>query len=233
MARDLNYLRVMDGLHLDSPNVLDDHLAQRESSLVEQARDFVRRYGAQSPKVEMTVMQARVVVQRLKALYSRVAAIEELELGLAQAKEKIHRITPLSVSVPENDDDEVLALPSRQELPHPDYRRSRRIETLATATVTNETVNATGVVLNVSEHGVFIATLATLAPASQILVQFALSTRHRVSAEGIVRWVRPWNEKLPDVLPGVGIEILPDELEAKEALSKFVEGISGVESPPD
>ncbi|MEO1170447.1 MAG: PilZ domain-containing protein, partial [Myxococcota bacterium] len=169
---------------------------------------------------------------RLQSLYSRVAAIEELELGLAQAKRKLNDISPLTLSVPHNDDDEAVALPSTRELPRRECRRSQRIETLATASVSTELNNANGVVLNISHHGVFIATLAPLEPASRTLIQFALSTRHQVTAEGIVRWVRPWNEKYPDVLPGVGIEILPDELEAKDVLADFIRSVSDAESPP-
>lgn len=60
----------------------------------------------------------------------------------------------------------------------------------------------TGLSLDVSTGGVFVATYQPLAEGTKVLLHFVLPDGHAVSAEGVVRWTRRGNEEAP---PGMGV----------------------------
>lgn len=117
----------------------------------------------------------------------------------------------------------LLALPSQDELaPRVEQRAHRRVDAEGPVRLSTDEGEGEGRVRNVSAYGAFIATPFSLKPGASVTVDLVLGGHHRVFGRATVRWVRPWNEKNPDVDAGVGIEFASAETEALKMLADFV-----------
>ena len=63
----------------------------------------------------------------------------------------------------------------------------------------------TGFSTNISEGGLFVATVNVLPPGTPVDVSFTLPAGRRLTVKGEVRWTREVNDRTPDVFPGVGV----------------------------
>jgi uncharacterized protein (TIGR02266 family) len=63
----------------------------------------------------------------------------------------------------------------------------------------------TGFSTNISEGGLFVATVNVLPPGTPVDVTFTLPAGRRLTVKGEVRWTREVNDRTPDVFPGVGV----------------------------
>ncbi|MBL6975242.1 MAG: TIGR02266 family protein [Deltaproteobacteria bacterium] len=83
----------------------------------------------------------------------------------------------------------------------------------------------TGFIRNISEGGLFVATHDPLDVGSEVTIKFTVPTMEgEVTAHSIVRWVRPYDERMPDAIPGMGVQfvtLLPDT--ATEAINRFIQ----------
>lgn len=75
---------------------------------------------------------------------------------------------------------------------------------------------------NISEGGLFIATVATAPIGTEVDVSFSLPSGEQVACRGVVRWVREINDKLPDSFPGVGVQFVDLDSRSLEAIRRFV-----------
>lgn len=204
-------------------------VAQRELALFEEAASVTERYSAPELEGDLAPIHARAVNHRLDALYARLVAVEELERELMRASAR-SRNAPSDLPAPAARDGKrldhvvpLLELPACEDLDKgPRTRRHRRVETMVTALLAHDSSIARGVVLNVSPFGAFIASSEPLEAGSTLKVSFSLSLERRISGRSVVRWVRPWHELQPDVLPGIGIEFLATSTGATEELTAFV-----------
>ncbi len=118
-------------------------------------------------------------------------------------------------------------VPEGEDSPDVERRASPRINIEADIGFQSDTNFFMGFTEDISEGGLFIATYDTRNIGSVLSINFTLPDGHLVSAEGIVRWVREYNEVTPDIMPGMGIQFdnLPDE--DKESIHRFT-----AERPP-
>jgi uncharacterized protein (TIGR02266 family) len=63
----------------------------------------------------------------------------------------------------------------------------------------------TGFSTNISEGGLFVATVNVLPPGTPVDVTFSLPSGSRLTVKGEVRWTREVNDRTPEVFPGVGV----------------------------
>ena len=63
----------------------------------------------------------------------------------------------------------------------------------------------TGFSTNISEGGLFVATVNVLPTGTPVDVTFTLPAGARLTVKGEVRWTREINDRTPDVFPGVGV----------------------------
>jgi uncharacterized protein (TIGR02266 family) len=63
----------------------------------------------------------------------------------------------------------------------------------------------TGFSTNISEGGLFIATVNVLPAGTPVDVTFSLPAGARLTVKGEVRWTREVNDRTPEVFPGVGV----------------------------
>ncbi|MBK7859468.1 MAG: PilZ domain-containing protein [Archangiaceae bacterium] len=79
----------------------------------------------------------------------------------------------------------------------------------------------TGFTNDVSEGGLFVATVNLLPLGTQIDLSFSLPNGPKVEGKGEVRWVREFDEKYPDTFPGMGIKFLDIPLPSVAAIHAF------------
>ncbi len=80
----------------------------------------------------------------------------------------------------------------------------------------------TGFSTNLSEGGVFVATVNLLPVGTPVDLTLTLPGKTRIAVKGEVRWTREIDDRVPEVFPGVGVRFLDLGPEASEALHRFV-----------
>ena len=80
----------------------------------------------------------------------------------------------------------------------------------------------TGFSTNLSEGGVFVATVNLLPVGTPVDLTFTLPGNTRITVKGEVRWTREIDDRVPDVFPGVGVRFVELGLDAAQALHRFV-----------
>ena len=81
----------------------------------------------------------------------------------------------------------------------------------------------TGFSTNISEGGLFVATVNVLPPGTPVDVTFTLPAGSRLTVKGEVRWTREVNDRTPDVFPGVGVRFTDVDPAVVSAIKKFVQ----------
>ena len=79
-----------------------------------------------------------------------------------------------------------------------------------------------GFSMDISNGGVFIATVKLVAIGTPMDLFFRLPTGESIEAQGVVRWVREVDDKRPEMMPGLGVQFVELSSEAKTAVEGFV-----------
>lgn len=75
---------------------------------------------------------------------------------------------------------------------------------------------------NLSEGGLFIATVSTPPKGTLVELTFTLPGGVPIKAQGVVRWTREVNDALPEMMPGAGVEFVDLGPEVAASISEFV-----------
>ncbi|MEW5741563.1 MAG: TIGR02266 family protein [Myxococcota bacterium] len=75
---------------------------------------------------------------------------------------------------------------------------------------------------NISDGGLFVATVKHVPIGTHIDLNFSLPSGERIQAQGVVRWVREVNDKDPDSMPGIGVQFTRLDESAQAAIERFV-----------
>ena len=75
---------------------------------------------------------------------------------------------------------------------------------------------------NISDGGLFIATVNLVPLGTEVDLAFSLPSGDRIEAHGVVRWVRDVNDTLPDAFPGIGVQFSGLNPEAQDAIHQFL-----------
>lgn len=166
-------------------------------------------------------------LQELSVLRGRHYELEEVSEAIARTLALLYPVLQLSLrqrrgriqagALSDSDAEELRALAAFPRAPAPTgqfrrpsiapvgERRSRG-DTRAFIEVeiglTSESHFYTGLSLDLSTGGVFVATYEPARPGSAVSLYFVLPDGHVVNAEGVVRWTR---EGAPDTPPGMGV----------------------------
>jgi len=103
----------------------------------------------------------------------------------------------------------------------PEIRQYRRVDLHVEITLESESNFYAGVSNNVSEGGVFVATLAAPPVGSKVTLSLGLPGAGCFALAGVVRWVRE-DEVCHGTLPGCGIQWLELPSDARIAIEHFV-----------
>ena len=79
----------------------------------------------------------------------------------------------------------------------------------------------TGLTMNISEGGVFVATHVCLEPGTLVGVHLELPNQQRIMTIGEVRWSRTYTGD-DDIPPGLGLKFIGLDLKSLAAIRKFV-----------
>jgi uncharacterized protein (TIGR02266 family) len=80
----------------------------------------------------------------------------------------------------------------------------------------------TGFTEDISEGGLFLATFDCRPIGSVLFINFTLPNGELVSAEGIVRWIREFNQSTPDTTPGMGVQFTSLAEGHRAAINRFL-----------
>jgi len=80
----------------------------------------------------------------------------------------------------------------------------------------------TGFATDISQGGIFIATVDGPPMGREVDLQFSLPEGRKLHILGTVRWVRVANDRTPDIFPGVGVQFLYLPAESAAAIRRFV-----------
>jgi len=81
----------------------------------------------------------------------------------------------------------------------------------------------TGFSTNISEGGLFVATVNVLPPGTPVDVTFTLPAGGRLTVKGEVRWTREVNDRTPEVFPGVGVHFTDVDPAVVSQIKTFVQ----------
>jgi len=101
-------------------------------------------------------------------------------------------------------------------------RSSSRIPVQTQVDLSSDSNVFTGFSTNLSEGGVFVATVNLLPVGTAVDLTFSLPGKVRITVQGEVRWTREVDDRAPDVFPGVGVRFVDLSPEAAQALHRFV-----------
>jgi uncharacterized protein (TIGR02266 family) len=105
----------------------------------------------------------------------------------------------------------------------PESRRaSPRVTLAAEVNLSSENNFFSGFSTDIAAGGVFIASLTTLGEGTLVALNFTLPDGSEVSANGEVKWIRPFDEGHPEALPGMGIQFVDLSPKAKASIEKFI-----------
>jgi uncharacterized protein (TIGR02266 family) len=111
-----------------------------------------------------------------------------------------------------------------EQIPPPGAERRRAPRTAIEASIgfQSETNFFTGFSEDISSGGIFIATFNMRPIGSKLNVNFTLPSGQLISVDGVVRWIREFNETTPDILPGMGIQFDDLHPSDKEMIESFI-----------
>jgi uncharacterized protein (TIGR02266 family) len=108
-------------------------------------------------------------------------------------------------------------------LPDDPRRSLPRIAIEADVGFQSDTNFFTGFSEDISTGGIFIATFDHRPIGSKLAINFTLPDGHLVSALGVVRWLRDYNDTSPDVHPGMGVQFTGLSEDDRGRIDSFLE----------
>jgi uncharacterized protein (TIGR02266 family) len=139
----------------------------------------------------------REAAARREATQSRQAALQARQVALAQG----------NVTIPD---------------PRPLGARLSRVRMQALIDLRSDSNFFTGFSTDISEGGVFVATVQTVPRGTTVDLDFTLPGGRPMKVSGVVRWTREVNDKTPELMPGLGVQFTHLPPEVASAISDFV-----------
>lgn len=180
--------------------------------------------------IEPEVMAARAKAVRESAVKTRREMNAQVRKAIAETKAQLMRFTQQVM------DDEQAAKKARAvpvaappglktskpvDPPRP-QRISPRVRMMAAVDFSSDANFYQGFSANISEGGLFVATVNLVPLGTEVDLSFSLPSGDRIDAKGVVRWVREVNDRLPDSFPGMGVEFVNLAVDAQNAIDAFI-----------
>lgn len=106
--------------------------------------------------------------------------------------------------------------------PGAERRRAERIAIEADIGFQSDSNFFVGFTEDVSEGGLFVATYDIKPIGSSLNINFSLPDGRLVSVDGVVKWVREYNETNEDSMPGMGVQFTNLSDRDKDAIHGFI-----------
>ncbi len=183
-------------------------------------------------KQQLSALNAQIVndEQAAQGLVSKMkkarASLEEVETGELLIEPKAPAVPPALKRV----QPKTQLMPAVPVPPPPlkaagaDVKRgSQRVQMQAAVDMTSDDNFFSGFSANISDGGLFIATVDYMPKGTQVDLSFSLPTGERIKALGVVRWIREVNDKDPSSFPGLGIQFADLDETGQQAIRAFIE----------
>lgn len=161
------------------------------------------------------------VQQLAQDVESDIAVLDELDKTRARLEAEASEKRQAKIR-----EEAVIEVPSTaptSTAPEPTERRqSRRVPLTAEVELDSDTNIYTGFTTDVSKGGLFVATVQYLPIGQEVELRLTLPSGKQIHANGVVRWTREVNDKVPEIFPGLGIEFVDLPPESVSALEAFV-----------
>lgn len=102
-------------------------------------------------------------------------------------------------------------------------RQSPRVQMQATIDLTSDDNFFSGFSANISDGGLFVATVNYVPKGTQVDLAFSLPSGQKIAATGIVRWIREVNDQDPSSFPGLGVQFVNLDEASHQAIHQFIE----------
>lgn len=217
----------------------------RESAIEVDELAIVQRVQAGVPKVEPLLPFAQAMQARRTALKMRQEATARAKEQLTQLKAGLQKLVAQVVT------DEKAVTEARQRalartavrmpamtppiavrsvaapvppISHSDTppRARPRVKMQAEVDFQSDNNFFNGFSTNISDGGLFIATVNLLPLGTPVDLSFSLPSGEPIEAKGVVRWVREVSDLHPEVFPGMGVQFTALHQGAQEAIDGFL-----------
>ena len=158
--------------------------------------------------------QLAIAKGQLQKLAQQVLA-DEQTAGEAQARALAAPVRPAEPAP-------APAAPVRSSAPPKAQRTKARVKMQAAVDFTSDNNFFNGFSANISDGGLFVATVNLLPLGTEVDLSFSLPSGERIEARGVVQWVREVNDQLPDVFPGMGVQFAQLQPAAQSAITQFL-----------
>lgn len=101
-------------------------------------------------------------------------------------------------------------------------RQRPRVRMQAAVDVQSDDNFFNGFSSNISDGGLFVATVNLVPLGTEVDLSFTLPSGARIETKGVVRWVREVNDKLPEAFPGLGVQFKELDPAALQAIEAFL-----------
>lgn len=224
------YTRIHDAAvgQLDVSAAWDASLKAREAA-VEARRQAVNTihqslqiHAAELSRLASQLAADEVALTQIEARAREAAALREAQmraesatLPVAAGAQPSFGNPPPFPQAPAND---AAATP----VARPSGRRAlSRVRMQAAVDLYSDTNFFTGFSTNISEGGLFVATVACPPIGTEIDLSFTLGDQ-KVSVKGVVKWTREVNDRTPEIFPGVGVQFLDLDQQTADSIYHFV-----------
>lgn len=201
------------------------------------------------PSLTVKAQQDEARMARLKALVVRKACFDkasaavakhtqELDQLLASIREEeqaakaraLQKPVPPPPAPPAEETEEADGLEAtmiraltKNDLKPVQRRAHERVSLCAEISLASDSNFFTGFTNDISEGGVFVATVNLLPIGTQIDLSFSLPGGPKIDGKGEVRWLREFDEKNPETFPGMGIRFLDIPAPSVTAIHAFAQ----------
>lgn len=212
-----------------TPPVIDAEGGFRKARVAREAAVKARREA--NTTVRTLANAAKAQLQKLAAqVLADERALADAEEAAATASTAATQIQP-AVDIAAPAPPSVSAAPTPKmapkaevpsNLPPKKHRTTNRVKMQAAVDFSSDDNFFNGFSANISDGGLFVATVNVLPLGTEVDLSFSLPSGHRIEAKGVVRWVREVNDKLPDAFPGMGVQFASLSNSAQVAIDQFM-----------
>ncbi|WP_375742732.1 TIGR02266 family protein [Corallococcus interemptor] len=227
----------------ESPEPSPELARLREKALdAREAALDTRRQAGLDLQSALRVQQedAARVEKALTSAESDLKRVEDAARARAQAEEKARRaaeaetqkVVPPAALRPSQEKPPTEAPTRAERLParapvavtpaKSDARKAGRVRMHTTIDTRSDSNFFTGFSMDISEGGIFIATVEAVPRGTPVELDFTLPGGRPLTVNGVVRWARDGNDRTPDLMPGVGVQFTTLPPEVAHAISSFV-----------
>jgi uncharacterized protein (TIGR02266 family) len=185
-----------------------DVLAERSRSLAQDAQVLSR---ARAAAAAQAASQARASALAAEAAL-RQPAQRATAVAVTEDEVVMQRAAPRSAPPPGNPIGKIAL-----------KRVAARVAMQTQVDLSSDSNFFTGFSTNISEGGLFVATVNVLPAGTPVDVTFSLPAGTRLSVKGEVRWTREVNDRTPEVFPGVGVRFTEVDPAVVSQIKTFVQ----------